>query len=437
MPEDPNNTKNDTQAGSNTEPQTNALINPLIDPLSPANDIFGNNFLAPRVARMRIASSPRYRIKANTRQEAAVLMNEIGQCTQMAVRTCYSQKTFTQGAYESMMQNCLTNPKITVVSYGVVEKIDQFGNPWEDWMDGVATMPTTMSTTMPDADPISSEKNPFAGQTIRALTPIESAELERRKKEWENSPYANQSGIDNAVLYAEMPEFERDALAESVRKKLRETYESELENAVTAITMDSNESLKTALWSGADVLTLGLLNLFDPYKAKQLKLVRDKHWLAAAIGDAAGLWIASGASKGFKGAGGAKNPSEIAKSWQGSGKYPGVDKYKDITLKEGKVIYRGEPNGTEYFTTKSAIERSGSDATKIFEGLQVEKNPIHGYRGNMQGYKVTTDIDAAFGITKANPQFGKGGLPQVYVPNVDELIEKGILIPVDNIPLVK
>jgi len=38
----------------------------------------------------------------------------------------------------------------------------------------------------------------------------------------------------------------------------------------------------------------------------------------------------------------------------------------------------------------------------------------------MQGYKVTGDIDTAFGITKANPQFGKG-----------------LLIPVDNIPLVK
>lgn len=31
----------------------------------------------------------------------------------------------------------------------------------------------------------------------------------------------------------------------------------------------------------------------------------------------------------------------------------------------------------------------------------------------MQGYKITIDIDAAFGITRANPQFGQGGLPQV------------------------
>ena len=140
---------------------------------------------------------------------------------------------------------------------------------------------------------------------------------------------------------------------------------------------------------------------------------------------------------GSKGASGAKKPSEIAKSWQGSGKYPGIDKYKDITLKQGKIVYRGEPNGTEYFTTKSAIERSGRNATKIFEGLQVEKNPIHGYRGTMQGYKVVKDVNAALGITKANPQFGKGGLPQVFVPNVEELIKQGILVPVDSITLIK
>jgi hypothetical protein len=130
-------------------------------------------------------------------------------------------------------------------------------------------------------------------------------------------------------------------------------------------------------------------------------------------------------------------PSEIAKNWQGSGKYPGVDNYKDIIIKKDTVIYRGEPYGTEYFTTKSAIERSGMDATKIFEGLQVEKNPIHGYRGTMQGYKFNEDIAAAFGITKANPQFGQGGLPQIFVPNVQDLINKGVLVPVDSIPLIK
>ena len=78
---------------------------------------------------------------------------------------------------------------------------------------------------------------------------------------------------------------------------------------------------------------------------------------------------------------GRKTPSEIAKSWQGTGKYPGIDDYVDVIVKMGTVLYRGEPNGTEYFTTLDAIEQSGREATKLFEGLQVEKNLVHGYRG--------------------------------------------------------
>ncbi|MDD7379170.1 MAG: hypothetical protein SO445_05335, partial [Lachnospiraceae bacterium] len=130
-------------------------------------------------------------------------------------------------------------------------------------------------------------------------------------------------------------------------------------------------------------------------------------------------------------------PSQLARSWQGSGKYIGIDEYTDVTVNKGTILYRGEPNGTEYFTTLDAIEQSGRNATTIFEGLQVEKNPIHGYRGEMQGYLFNEDVASAYGITNANPQFGNGGLPQYYVPDVQDLISKGILTPVDNIKLYK
>ena len=95
-------------------------------------------------------------------------------------------------------------------------------------------------------------------------------------------------------------------------------------------------------------------------------------------------------------------PSQLARSWQGAGKYPGIDDYVDVTIKKGMVLYRGEPNGTEYFTTLKAIEKSGRNANIVFEGLQVEKHPIYGYRGIMQGYVFNEDIASAYGITKAN-----------------------------------
>ncbi|SQC71791.1 Uncharacterised protein [Listeria fleischmannii subsp. fleischmannii] len=55
----------------------------------------------------------------------------------------------------------------------------------------------------------------------------------------------------------------------------------------------------------------------------------------------------------------------------------------------------------------------------------------------MQGYLVNEKVDAAFSITKANPQFGEGGLPQVFIPNIEQLLEKGALIQVDKITLGK
>ncbi len=53
----------------------------------------------------------------------------------------------------------------------------------------------------------------------------------------------------------------------------------------------------------------------------------------------------------------------------------------------------------------------------------------------MQGYIFNQDVEAAYGITKANPQFGAGGLPQYFVPDVQTLIKNNILVPIDNIPL--
>lgn len=65
----------------------------------------------------------------------------------------------------------------------------------------------------------------------------------------------------------------------------------------------------------------------------------------------------------------------------------------------------------------------------------MEEHPIHGYRNQMQGYKFNEDVASAYGITNANPQFGKGGLPQYFVPNAQEYIDKGILVPIDKIEL--
>lgn len=127
-----------------------------------------------------------------------------------------------------------------------------------------------------------------------------------------------------------------------------------------------------------------------------------------------------------------QSPSEIAKSFQGKGKYPGIDEYVDVVIEKGKKLYRGEPNGTGYFTSLEAIELSEKNATKLFEGLQVEKHPEYGYRQTMRGYTFNQDITVAYGFAKANPQYGAGGLEQYFVPDVEYLIANRILIPDDT-----
>ncbi|BCN32397.1 hypothetical protein [Anaeromicropila herbilytica] len=155
----------------------------------------------------------------------------------------------------------------------------------------------------------------------------------------------------------------------------------------------------------------------------------------------AGINIAKGAKnlvgKVFNKGKGSVSPSEIAQSWQGDFPYVGVDKYKDITLKKGKVIYVGDPYPTGYATTKRAVCKINGDARKLFEGLQVKPYWEDGmdfaeYRSKMMAYEVTEDIDAAFGITKANPQFGEGGLPQIFIPDFNELVKSGSIKKIES-----
>ena len=40
-----------------------------------------------------------------------------------------------------------------------------------------------------------------------------------------------------------------------------------------------------------------------------------------------------------------------------------MDNYVDMNMHKGDILYRGEPNGTEYFTTLDAVEGSGCNAT--------------------------------------------------------------------------
>ncbi|XQY92520.1 hypothetical protein ACNRWW_03595 [Metabacillus sp. HB246100] len=126
-----------------------------------------------------------------------------------------------------------------------------------------------------------------------------------------------------------------------------------------------------------------------------------------------------GTGEGTKGTGN-DSPSEIEQSWQGNFPYVGVDKYRNITLKKGKVIYVGEPYPTGYATTKSAVNRIKGDSRKLFEGLQVKPY----WEDGMAAVECRSKM-MAYRVTKANPQFGDGGLPQMFIPDFNELVKTG------------
>lgn len=125
----------------------------------------------------------------------------------------------------------------------------------------------------------------------------------------------------------------------------------------------------------------------------------------------------------------------ISKKLAGGGRYPGIDDWKSKMYQKGDILYRGEPNGTEFFTTREAIEAVGANKEKLFEGLQVEPHPTLGYRSEMQGYQFKEGIEGAESLCMANPDYGAGGLVQEFVPDANALIEKGILVPVEKIKL--
>ena len=116
-----------------------------------------------------------------------------------------------------------------------------------------------------------------------------------------------------------------------------------------------------------------------------------------------------------------ESASSLARSWQGQGTYAGIDTWRDITLKEGKLVVGGLPNQSNYYTTLNALGRSGLDRTTLFKGLQVLEHPQLGYRSQVGIYRVTGNTPAAFGTTYANSAYGVGGLPQIFIPDYTEL----------------
>ena len=90
-----------------------------------------------RYPQMRFVKEPRYQIHANFKAEVIEIEKKLAEEIREAIWDCQREENYSQKVYERNIQRrLLKNSKITVISHGTIEKIDQYGNPWEEWMDG-------------------------------------------------------------------------------------------------------------------------------------------------------------------------------------------------------------------------------------------------------------------------------------------------------------
>lgn len=172
-------------------------------------------------------------------------------------------------------------------------------------------------------------------------------------------------------------------------------------------------------------IVTGYSNFEDAYNAHKQGNNKQAFYSGANIFVGALSGLAGGAkfTRSFS-----NNSSRLARNWQGKGNYPGVDNWRNITLKKGTHVVGGVniENGimsgqSNYYTTTNGALRSNFLQKDFFGGVQVMPHRTFGLRNSIGIYEIPSNRYGAFGTTYANPQFGSGGLPQIYIPDYSSL----------------
>jgi hypothetical protein len=115
-------------------------------------------------------------------------------------------------------------------------------------------------------------------------------------------------------------------------------------------------------------------------------------------------------------------PAGMAKAWQSHPDYPNADSWFNARLDPGDEIAFGslkvQPDVApgNFVVPRSVLDDVGTDAVRYNEGLQIK--PYHGsYRDETTVVRVEQPMDVAVAYTKANPQYGPGGMRQIFIPD--------------------
>jgi hypothetical protein len=206
-----------------------------------------------------------------------------------------------------------------------------------------------------------------------------------------------------------------------------------------------------ALWEGRNALP-GLLRAL-PFTAwgKLTSMATELRYGAtgaltgfgAGFGDGAGFFGSlkngfSELSQGWRGGREAAGllPSQAARGWQGAGAYPGIDLWHDARLPAGTELEALHPKLTGFVMPEGTMASLGNDSAEISRGVQVGPSDLnkfieHNYRVEGVKLQVNSEIPAASSNAVANAQFGGGGLPQYFIPDIGTHIDSGALSVVD------
>ena len=153
------------------------------------------------------------------------------------------------------------------------------------------------------------------------------------------------------------------------------------------------------------------------------------------------------------------SPSDAAAQKQGDlTRYPGVDEWANKLAHQGDRVWFGNdkpPSVTSGDDTRAerdlptggysgfgspegdlhdGWQEFALDAVRTNQALQIK--PHKGvYRGSLDCYEFTDDTMVATGVVSENTQYGDGGALQMYVPNVQQLIDNKQLRFIGTMPL--
>jgi len=207
-----------------------------------------------------------------------------------------------------------------------------------------------------------------------------------------------------------------------------------------------------ALWEGRAAIP-GLLRAL-PFTAwgKLTSMATDLRYGAsgaltgfgAAFGDGTGFFGSvkngfSEMSQGWRGGQEAAGllPSQSARGWQGSGGYPGIDLWHDTTIPAGTRLEALHPRLTGFAMPDGTIASLSGDSADISRGVQVGPSDLskfieHNYRVEGVKLQINSDLQVAGAHAVANPQFGGGGLPQYFIPDIGKHLGSGAVSVIDS-----